>query len=209
VTTTRWGWILDLAGAIEQWVEERFGGSPVLVLAQALGQKAVPGAAHQGEVQIAVHLQTDPGRERIARKAVTRFGEAVVDEPALGRAGNQRGRGRAQGVGQQPRRLLMAAVQDGERAERLLALAAPGGAFVQDPRRAVGAPQALQGDPPPSRGRSALKPGPEGPRSAPQGQTPEAPLIQALAVGIGGQRGVKDPLLRGLARRLRPKVHEA
>ena len=134
--------------------------------------------------------------------------DVVLDQHPLGIAADQVARRAVQLIGQQQGRFLMAQISDGQLAERTI-VAVELDPAIQHSRRSVGARDAFEFDPSPSRRRGLgdlleklLGPPPQGDELDPQ-------PVQLAELGIGRQLGVEDQLFGQAASPLLPELDEA
>ena len=123
-----------------------------------------------------------------------RLGDPVLDQHPLRVAGHQRRAVAPEVVRQQDRRLLVPQLDDRDLAQLPLVTLQPD-PLVQHLGRAVGPRQAVQGDPPPGRGRAAPDRPQHAARAAPQGHEPDPAPVQSVEVGVGRQLRVEHQLL--------------
>ncbi len=177
-------------------------------LANPVGEQAVQGGGHDGELEIDVDLERHGGGQGIHVEEVDRLGDGILDQHAAGIAVDQPGRRFVLLVGDQQGGLVVAEIGDGDLADGV-GIVLQSGLLVEDARVPVGAPDIAERDPLPG-GAGCRGDGSEqlGAGSA-EGDEADAELVEAREVGVGGQLGIEDQLAGPGAGALLPVLGEA
>ncbi len=199
---------VDAGAGVHELAENGTGLGDLKAIADALGEQAVEGASHQGELDIEIDLHGHCGRQRVHVEEVDGVGNGVFDDHAARVAVDQPGGRFVHLVGEQQGRLFVAEIGDGDLADVVGVVLETDLAF-EDPRRAIDAADVGEGDLAPVRGgrgeqfRDHLWGAPA------ERQEGDAQLVQLGEVGIGRQAAVEDEFGGQLAGAFAPGRGEA
>ena len=101
----------DIGGHVDE-IAKDLAGLGVVVAAHAAGGQAVEGRGEDEEGHVEIDFEPDRGGERVDVEETHGFGECVLDEHALGVAGNEIPSGGFRIVGDQDRGLVVAEILD-------------------------------------------------------------------------------------------------
>ena len=185
----------DVGGHVDE-VAEDLARLSVIVAAHAAGHQAIEAAGDDQQRHVEVDLEADRRGERVDVEEAHRVGERVLDQHALGIAGDDRLGGGLGVIGEQDGGLVVAEIGDEELAE--VALVRTSLLFV-DARGAVLAAGDVEVDGAPGRWRQAGDLGEQARRAPAQGDEGDAGGIEPIEAVVGGELGVEDEVPRQAA----------
>jgi len=133
--------------------------------------------------------------------------DSVLDDHPLGISTDELGRRSAELVGDQQGGLLMAQVGDRQLSKRPIVVLERD-PLIEDARRSVLPRDVVEFDPAPCGERNLMDCMEHLRRASSQRDEVDVHLIQLVEIGVCGQLGVEDQLLRQVARSLLPEFHE-
>ncbi len=141
----------EVGAGVDELAEQRPRGLVLMAMANPVGEQAVQGGSHDGELEIDVDLERHRGGQRIHVEEVDGLGDGVLDQHAPGIAVDQPGRRFVHLIGEQQGGLVVPEIGDGDLADGV-GIVLEGGLLVEDARVPVGAADVVERDPLPGGG---------------------------------------------------------
>ena len=185
----------DGGGCVDEVAKDVSRLGILIAVADLFSQEAVEAAGHERELEVTIDFHRHRGAQRVHVEEVHAVSNVVLDEHALGIAGDQLGCGSRKLVGDQQGGLLVSQLGDHQFAKRSH-VSGQGDLPIQDAWGAVDSGHPFEFDSPPRRDGLGVNLLQHLAGAAAQRDEEDLLVVKFVEVAIGGELGVENQFLR-------------